>query len=165
LHALAQRLHDGMMHTTITAVPPDTPAARACVRAYIAELAQRFDAGFDPGAPTPADDDAFVAPHGVFLLARRDEDAVGCGGLKRLDPATGEIKRLWVAPDARGLGLSRRLMAELETHARDMGLSHVRLDTNRALSEAQALYRKLGYVEIARYNDNPYADHWFEKRL
>ena len=77
----------------------------------------------------------------------------------------GEIKRVWTAPDARGLGVARRIVAAIEATAREAGLTTLRLDTNRALKEAHALYRKLGFVETARYNDNPYADHWFEKRL
>ena len=104
-------------------------------------------------------------PHGWFSLARLDGRPVGCGGLARLGAKTGEIKRVWTAPDARGLGVARRIIAALEATAREAGMTVLRLDTNRALKEAHALYRKLGFVEIARYNDNPYADHWFEKRL
>ena len=72
---------------------------------------------------------------------------------------------MWTAPEARGLGVARRIIAVVETSAREAGLTTLRLDTNRALTEAQALYRKLGFVEIERYNGNPYANHWFEKRL
>jgi ribosomal protein S18 acetylase RimI-like enzyme len=77
----------------------------------------------------------------------------------------GEIKRVWTAPSARGLGVAGRIMRQLEQRAAEMGFSAVRLDTNKSLTEAQALYRKLGYREIGRYNDNPYAGHFFEKRL
>ena len=104
-------------------------------------------------------------PSGLFVLARLDGDAIGCGGLKRLDKATGEIKRVWTAPPARGMGVARRVLRTLEAAARDMGLRTLRLDTNRALTEAHALYRKEGFREVARFNDNPYAHHWFEKRL
>ena len=91
--------------------------------------------------------------------------AVGCGALKTLARRCGEIKRMWVAPDARGLGVGQRLLDALETHAGDMSLTTLRLDTNRSLTEARALYTRNGYREIAPYNDNPYADHWFEKKL
>ena len=99
------------------------------------------------------------------MIARLDGRAVGCGGLRALDERTGEIKRMWIAPEARGLGLARRLLAALEARALEAGLTRVRLDTNRALGEAQSLYRKAGYRETARYNDNVYADFWFEKVL
>jgi ribosomal protein S18 acetylase RimI-like enzyme len=72
---------------------------------------------------------------------------------------------MWIAPSARGLGLGRRLLAELEEHARRRGARAVRLETNRALVEAIALYRSAGYVETEPFNDEPYADHWFEKEL
>ncbi len=82
-----------------------------------------------------------------------------------MDKTTGEIKRVWTAPSARGVGVARRMLRALESSARAMRLKALRLDTNRALTEAHALYRKEGFREIARFNDNPYADHWFEKRL
>ena len=72
---------------------------------------------------------------------------------------------MWIAPDARGLGLGRRLLEELENEAKRHGFHVVRLDTNATLDEALALYRSSGYREIARFNDNPYAQHWFEKTL
>ena len=104
-------------------------------------------------------------PSGLFVLARLEGDAVGCGGLKRTGRTTGEIKRVWTAPSARGMGVARRVLRALEAAARDMGLRTLRLDTNRALTEAHALYRSEGFREVARFNDNPYAHHWFEKRL
>ena len=75
------------------------------------------------------------------------------------------LKRMWVAPEARGLGLGRRLLSELEEHARRHGATVARLETNRSLAEAISLYRSAGYVEVPRFNDEPYADHWFEKDL
>lgn len=141
--------------------PGDSPEAQQCLAAYFAELNSRFENGFDPSAGSPprkTDDDR-------FLMARLHGRPVGCGVLKTLEPVIGEIKRMWVAPEARGFGLARRLLDTLEQEAISTGMKRVRLDTNRALAEAQALYRKSGYVEIARYNDNPYADFWFEKEL
>jgi GNAT superfamily N-acetyltransferase len=89
---------------------------------------------------------------------------VGCAALKVEGGRVGEIKRMWVALSARGLGIAQRLLDALEEHAIGIGLQVLRLDTNRSLSEARALYARNGYVEIAPYNDNPYADHWYEKR-
>jgi DNA-binding MarR family transcriptional regulator/GNAT superfamily N-acetyltransferase len=150
----------------VVALEPVQSADSAwCLEQYFAELARRFDAGFDPGKGAVVGAEAMKPPHGWFFLARLDGRPVGCGGLVRLGAKTGEIKRVWTAPDARGLGVARRIVAAIEATAREASMTVLRLDTNRALKEAHALYRKLGYVEIARYNDNPYADHWFGKRL
>ena len=145
---------------------PDSADARACVAAYISELAETFEEGFDPanGNPTP-ESAAMTPPAGCFLVARLDGRAVGCGALHTLEPGVGEIKRMWVAREARGLGIAGRLLEALETKAREFGMRRVRLDTNRALMAAQAMYRKAGYAEIQRFNANPYANFWFEKDL
>lgn len=144
---------------------PAGAAARACIDAYLAELAGRFESGFDPARGPSADPRELVPPSGLFLLARLDGQALGCAALKRIGPAAGEIKRMWVLPSARGLGIAQRLLEALEHHAGAMGMAMLRLDTNRTLTEARALYARNGYREIPPYNDNPYADHWFEKRL
>lgn len=148
---------------TIERVPADSDEAIACVAAYYRELDQRFDGGFDPGAggyASPEDE-----PEEVFLVLRIEDRPVGCGMVHRLDGETAEIKRMWIAPEARGLGLARRLLGELEARARAMDVARIRLDTNAALTEAQTLYTRSGYEAIERYNDNPYAQLWFEKRL
>ena len=106
-----------------------------------------------------------TAPEDLFLLARFDGQPAGCGVLKALSPDTGEILRMWVDRPHRGLGIAGRLLDALERHASARGHDTVRLYTNRSLAEAKALYRSRGYNEIARYNDDPYANHWFEKRL
>ena len=149
----------------IAAEAPDTADARLCLSTYFRELEARFETGFDAGADDSARVEDMAPPSGLFVIARLDGDAVGCGGFKRVDRATGEIKRVWTAPSARGLGVARRMLRALEAAAREAGLKTLRLDTNRALTEAHALYRSEGYREIARFNDNPYAHHWFEKRL
>lgn len=146
-------------------VDPASEEARACIDAYLHELAQRFESGFDPARGPSADPQELVPPSGVLLLARVDGQALGCGALKVLGRGVGEVKRMWVAPSARGMGIAQRLLDALEAQAREMGLRTIRLDTNRSLTEARALYARNGYREIAAYNDNPYADHWFEKRL
>jgi ribosomal protein S18 acetylase RimI-like enzyme len=104
-------------------------------------------------------------PTGLFLVARLRGAPVGCGGLLWSDGEPADIKRMWVAPAVRGLGLGKRLLSELEGRARDSGATVARLDTNRNLTEAIAMYRSSGYEEVPRFNDEPYAHHWFEKQL
>ena len=145
--------------------PADSEDAVRCVEAYFRELDARFERGFDPGGGGYGGGAARDEGKGCFLIARLHGRAVGCGALRALDALTGEIKRMWIAPEARGHGIARRLLDALEEEARGFGMSHVRLDTNRTLGEALALYRKAGYREIARYNDNLYADFFFEKAL
>lgn len=139
--------------------------ARRCLDAYSRELEARFEGGFDASRDSSARVDDMAPPSGLFVIARLEGEAVGCGGFKRVDKTTGEIKRVWTAASARGLGVARRIVRTLEEAARAAGLKTMRLDTNRALTEARALYRSKGYRETARFNDNPYADHWFAKRL
>ncbi|MCL1633385.1 bifunctional helix-turn-helix transcriptional regulator/GNAT family N-acetyltransferase [Luteimonas sp. SX5] len=149
---------------TIEAADLASADARACLEAYFGELQERFENGFDPALGASSDPEELVPPTGLFLIARLDDRAVGCGALKQRNRGVGEIKRMWVAPDARGLGIAQRLLEALEHHAARMGMDTLQLDTNRALTEARALYARNGYREIPRYNDNPYAHHWFEKR-
>ena len=144
---------------------PSSGDARACLNQYFRELTARFETGFDPDADGSAPDDELLPPQGAFVVARLDGIPIGCGGLKRVDQTTGEIKRVWTCASMRGLGVARRVLRTLEMTARDRGIVTLRLDTNKALTEAHALYRKEGYREVARFNDNPYAHYWFEKRL
>lgn len=149
----------------IRVADPASVEAQACIGAYLGELDARFETGFDAARSVSANPHELVPPQGVFLLAWLDGAPIGCGGLKVAGEGTGEIKRMWVAPEARGLGVAQRLLDALEGHAQALALSRVRLDTNRTLVEARALYARNGYQDIPAYNDNPYADHWFEKRL
>ena len=144
---------------------PTTPDARWCIEQYFSELNARFEAGFDPSLSISADAQELTPPAGILLVARLRGRPVGCGALKLHPGAPAELKRMWVASEARGLGLGRRLLQELERHARDTGVDVLRLETNRALTEAIALYRSSGYCEVEAFNDEPYAHHWFEKRL
>ncbi|KAF1711850.1 bifunctional helix-turn-helix transcriptional regulator/GNAT family N-acetyltransferase [Pseudoxanthomonas sacheonensis] len=156
-----------LMRASAVTIEPADPAsadARMCIEAYFSELEERFETGFDPARTVSADPEELMPPAGRFLIARLDGRPVGCGGLKTTGPKLGEIKRMWVAPDARGLGIAQRLLDAMEEQAVRMGLDTLQLDTNRALTEARALYARNGYREIPRYNDNPYAHHWFEKR-
>jgi len=150
---------------TFAVTDPASPEARACMAAYFAELGERFDDGFDPGASLPATDADLVEPSGLLLLARLHGEPVGCGALKFHGTEPAELKRMWVANRARGLGLGRRLLAELEDQARRHGATVVRLETNQALTEAITLYRSAGYAEVSAFSDEQYAHHWFEKQL
>jgi len=150
---------------TIGQEPADSDDAQYCLREYRIELASRFDGGFDPSKGNNLTIEEMTPPAGYLLLARLDGKPVGCGALKRLDAQASEVKRVWTSPEARGLGVASRMMDSLEQLARDVGFRTVRLDTNRTLTEAQAMYRKRGYRTIEPYNDNPYAHHWFEKTL
>jgi DNA-binding MarR family transcriptional regulator/N-acetylglutamate synthase-like GNAT family acetyltransferase len=144
---------------------PSSPDARWCIGHYFAELSERFAEPFDPARTLPADRTELVPPTGSFLLARINGQPAGCGALRTLGPGIGELMRMWVDPAQRGLGIGKRLLAALEDEAVALGHARVRLYTNRSLDEAKAMYRAAGYAEIARYNHDPYADHWFEKRL
>jgi DNA-binding MarR family transcriptional regulator/GNAT superfamily N-acetyltransferase len=149
----------------VTVVDPAAPDAQACLDAYVAELGRRFDAGFDPARSISADLDELRPPAGLFLVARLRSEPVGCGALKLHGTKPAEVKRMWVAESARGLGLGRRLLAELERHAAANRVRTLRLETNGSLVEAISLYRSAGYVEVDAFNDEPYAHHWFEKHL
>jgi len=148
----------------VSVCDPRHRGARVCMRAYFDELSRRFDAGFDPDRSIPAGEADLRPPAGVLLLATLNGDPVGIGAVK-LHGETAEIKRMWVAQSARGLGLGRRLLAELEARAFVQGARLARLETNKALTEAIALYKSAGYTEVAAFNDEPYADHWFIKDL
>jgi DNA-binding MarR family transcriptional regulator/ribosomal protein S18 acetylase RimI-like enzyme len=149
----------------ITVIDPAAPDAQACLVAYVAELGRRFENGFDPARSISAEIEELRPPAGLFLIARLRTQAVGCGGLKLHDGEPAEVKRMWVAESTRGLGIGRRLLAELERLAAADGVRTLRLETNESLTEAIGLYRSAGYVEVERFNDEPYAHHWFEKHL
>ncbi len=149
----------------IAITDPTSPDARWCIEQYFAELNQRFEAGFDPTLGISAHPHELTPPNGLLLVARLREEPVGCGALKFHQNAPAELKRMWVAPHARGLGLGRRLLQELERCAREAGVTILHLETNGTLIEAIQLYRRSGYQEVAPFNDEPYAHHWFEKRL
>ena len=149
---------------TLHEADPRAPEARSCLAAYYAELALRFPGGFDVTLSRDPDAAEMIRPRGVFLVAANATGAIGCAGLKG-HGCWGEGKRLWIAPAVRGAGLATRLMAAIEAAARDLGMTLLRLDTNAALTEAVAMYRKAGWAEIPRFNDDPYPDAFFEKRL
>ncbi|WP_030899013.1 bifunctional helix-turn-helix transcriptional regulator/GNAT family N-acetyltransferase [Streptomyces sp. NRRL F-5126] len=150
---------------TLDVVDPAHPDAESCLRHYFEELAERFETGFDPARSLLPDAGELRPPRGLFLVARLHVEPVGCAGLKLPAGAPAEIKRMWVAPRARGLGLGRRFLADLEARAAEHGREVLRLDTNKTLSAAIGLYHSAGFEEVPAFNDEPYAHHWFEKRV
>lgn len=144
---------------------PRSDEARYCLKEYYAELGRRFKQGFDVSLSRDPDAKDMRRPRGCFIVAMSDTLPIGCVGLKGTDYGYAEIKRLWVAPSARGLGLGKRLMDAAEDAARTLGIALLRLDTNSALPEAGQLYRTTGWREIPRFNDDPYPDLFFEKHL
>jgi DNA-binding MarR family transcriptional regulator/predicted N-acetyltransferase YhbS len=146
-------------------VAPQSAIAAQAVDQYFAELNSRLPGGFDADAARAADTGGVRGNAGVFVVASSDGLPVGCGGVQQLTGTTCEIKRMWVHPAWRGAGLGSRLLRQLEAAAIEQGYKTVRLDTNGALTDAIALYERAGYRRIARYNDNPYAQVWLEKRL
>jgi DNA-binding MarR family transcriptional regulator/predicted N-acetyltransferase YhbS len=148
---------------TIDPVSPGDPMAREAVARYFAEIGRRF--GFDPAGETDKDAKYLVPPTGRFLVAASDGAPVACGGVQTIAPAVGELKRMWVDDEWRGVGLGSRLLRALESEARALGHETLRLDTNKALTEAIGMYQRAGYAAIERYNDNPWATHFFSKSL
>jgi GNAT superfamily N-acetyltransferase len=144
--------------------PLDGRAGRRLTEAFRREVI-KFYPEWNPAIGPTATPEEFEPPFGAFLIAYSGDDAVGCGGFKRLDAKTAEIKRMFVAPEARGHGLGRRILDELEEGARKAGYDVIRLDTGDRLPVAIHLYRSAGYREIPDYNANPSASHWFEKSL
>lgn len=150
---------------TIQPADPESDDARWCVEQYFAELATLFEGGFDASAGLPVDPEDLKPPRGVCLVARMNDRPVASGSLKPLEPGIGYIKRMWVSKDARGRGLGKRILRELEEWAATLGYEKVRLETNRSLETAIAMYRKHGYTEIERFNAEIYGDYFFEKKL
>lgn len=170
----SQRLVTAMMEVerllrastvTFAVEDPLSKDAQWCLNEYFKELNSRFENGFDLRLSPHAQPEVMTPPKGYLLIARLAGAPVGCGALKLMGDGIGDIKRMWVSKDARGLGLGRRFLGEIENLARDCKLRLLRLETNKSLLEAQALYRSSGYTEVPAFNDEPYGDHWFQKRL
>ncbi|SER85986.1 Acetyltransferase (GNAT) family protein [Lentzea xinjiangensis] len=152
-----------MTNWTVTA----TDAARSPLnREYNAEMISRYrgrpaeDAEIDAYERDEQDDDV-----PVFLVASRDGEDAGCLGMRFLGAGVGELTRMFVRLPFRGQGAASALLAAMEDEALARGVTVLRLDTRADLVEARSLYAKRGFAEIERYNDAPYADHWFEKSL
>jgi DNA-binding MarR family transcriptional regulator/GNAT superfamily N-acetyltransferase len=149
----------------ISPVDPEHTHARYCLAEYVAELNRRATRRFDPSVGATALPHELRPPAGQFFVAYLHDEPIGCGGVKHHADAPAEIKRMWLARQARGLGLGRRLLATLEACARDGGARVAHIETNAVLTEALSLYRSSGWVEVPRFNDEPFADHWLEKEL
>lgn len=146
-------------------VDAESTVATCVLAQYFDELDQRFIGGFNTDEAIAEAASSLNPPSGLFVVAQVGDDVVGCGAILWIDDATAEVKRMWVDSRWRGIGLGKRLLAHLEGEAQSSGRSRVVLDTNSSLNEAISMYRALGYDEIDRYNDNPYAHHWFAKSL
>jgi DNA-binding MarR family transcriptional regulator/GNAT superfamily N-acetyltransferase len=149
----------------IAPIDPEHPDARYCLAEYVAELNLRSDRGFDPSVGATALPHEVRPPAGEFFVAYLHGAAIGCGAVKHHADAPAEIKRMWIAPAARGLGLGRRLLEHLEACALAGGARVAHIETSGVLAEALALYRSAGWVEVPPFNDEPFADHWLEKAL
>jgi GNAT superfamily N-acetyltransferase len=149
----------------IRPVDPEHADARDCLAEYVAELNRRSERGFDPSVGATALPHEVRPPAGEFFVVYLDGAAIGCGGVKHHADAPAEIKRMWIAQRARGRGLGRRLLERLEACALAGGARVAHIETSAVLPEAIALYRSAGWVEVAPFNAEPFADHWFEKEL
>jgi GNAT superfamily N-acetyltransferase len=153
-------------HDALTIEPADSHAAEveSLLASYFAEIVDIF--GYDTSKEVPTGAEDFSPPNGVFLVVRDGEGtARGCGAVRLLDPDTAEVKRMWLHPSMRGQGAGGALLGALEAKAVELGARRGVLDTNAALASAIALYRRSGWVEVAAYNSNPEATHWFAKDL
>ncbi len=149
----------------ITAGDSEHPDAQYCLAEYVAELNRRSTRGFDPAVGATALPHEVRPPAGQFFVAYLHGEPVGCGAVKHHPEAPAEIKRMWIAPQARGLGLGRRLLETLEACARAGGAQVAHIETSAVLTEALSLYRSTGWVEVPPFNDEPFADHWLKKDL
>lgn len=149
----------------IVVVDAEHEDARFCLDQYAAELNRRADRTFDPTVGATARPKEVRPPAGQFFVAYLRGEPIGCGAVKHHPDSPAEIKRMWIAPGARGLGLGRRLLQTLESCARDAGASAARIETNSDLNEALALYASAGWNEVHAFNDEPFADRWLAKSL
>ena len=154
-----------MADAEIRPVDPEHPDARYCLREYAAELNRRSPRHFDPSVGATALPHEVRPPAGEFFVAYLHGEPVGCGAVKHHPGAPAEIKRMWIAPQARGAGLGRRLLGKLEECARRGGATVAHIETSAVLTEALGLYRSTGWREVPPFNDEPFADHWLEKEL
>jgi DNA-binding MarR family transcriptional regulator/GNAT superfamily N-acetyltransferase len=150
---------------SIAAVDPEHEDAQFCLERYTVELNGRSSRRFDPTVGATALPHELRPPAGEFFVAYLHGEPIGCGAVKHPPGSHAEIKRMWIAPHARGLGLGRRLLQRLEDCALAAGARVARIETNSDLSEALCLYASAGWTEVAPFNDEPFADRWLQKRL
>jgi GNAT superfamily N-acetyltransferase len=145
--------------------PPDGPAARTLWADYMALVSARIGAEFEPTEAIFGTAGAFRGPGSAWLVLYEDGRPVGCGGLRTLEPGVGEIKRMFVAEEARGRGHARRLLGELEALARERGHRRIRLITTEVFAEARTLYESAGYRVDSTWVEEGRRDYWMEKEL
>ncbi|MFF4979787.1 GNAT family N-acetyltransferase [Streptomyces sp. NPDC001046] len=162
------------MTWTVTPEPYDSPVAAALWRAYYTEVSDRWYLLYEGRRTDPDELEREIAaqpgadlapPRGELLVARYGGEPAGTAGVRLLDGATAELKRAFVQPSMRGRGGAPLLVGAAEDAARALGATRMILDTRSDLVEARVLYGRLGYAETERHNDDPYAEHWFTKRL
>ncbi len=163
-------MSDPATPVTFEVVDPGDPRARVALWSYTDDVASRYYRR----PATPAEIGTAITedpsgdlrlPRGLFLLAHRGGQVVGCAGLTLLPGAVEEVKRVHVVPSARRAGLGGLLLAEVERLARQHHRSLLRLDTRSDLVESRRLYARLGYVEVPAFNTGRYAEHWFHEPL
>lgn len=153
-----------MLHFRACSV--DEEPAATLVQAMRDEIAALYEGLELDGAQMPKAGPAEMAPPGgTFIVGYEDDVAVCCGGIKRLPDGACEIKRMFVVEAARGRGVARELLTELERRARELGYSVARLDTGPRQPRAQRMYERAGYVPVGNFNANPVASYFGEKRL
>lgn len=138
------------------------PVALDLVAAMVEETGRLYEPGL---ARSPLAPEELSPPGGGFVVLSEDGRAVAGGGVKRSAAHAGEIKRMYVVPEARGRGVGAALLAALEELAHHLGYAVVRLDTGAKHARARRMYLRAGYVPVPDYNGNPYAAFWGEKRL
>ena len=144
--------------------PPDTDVSRELQRRFFADITSRYP-GWDPDEAPSADPADLNPPTGAWIVAYLDGEPVGCAGLKSVDAEMVEVRRVFLDESARGRGIGRRLLEELEQHARRLGYKRVRLTTGDRQPEALGLFRAAGYGEVGDFDGYAYAHHWMEKQL
>ena len=149
---------------TLAVERADAKVSLQLQQAFFADIAERYS-GWAPASSQGVLPSDLAPPTGVWVVAYLDRRAVGCGGLQRLDADTAEIRRLFLDESARGRGIGRRLLAELESRARRLGYERVRLTTGDGQAEALRLFQTAGYREIPPFTDGVFTRHWMEKRL
>ncbi|MFH8494844.1 GNAT family N-acetyltransferase [Streptomyces coeruleorubidus] len=162
------------MTWTVAPEPYDSPVAAALWRAYYTEVSDRWYLLHEGRRTDPDELEREIAaqlgtelapPRGRLLVARYGGEPGGTAGVRLLDGTTAELKRVFLRESMRGKGGAALLVGAAEDAARALGAGRIVLDTRGDLVEARALYTRLGYTETEPHNDEPYAEHWFTKRL
>ena len=148
----------------VTVERADAEVSLGLEQAFFADIAARYP-GWEPASSQPVDPSDLAPPDGIWLVAYRDGHQIGCGGLQRFDVETGEVRRIFLDQAERGRGTGRRLLVELEGHARRLGYKRVRLTTGDGQPEALRMFQSAGYREIPPFTDGAFTRHWMEKTL